>query len=189
VTDLPVVSGNKIRFVVPTTIAPRYNPSVGSISAPAGTEAQYVQSVSYTIDFRCQIDKLNEQIKGVSSSSHPIKIQFNENAYEITFAQDNTFMDRDIIVDIELSTRTNTILAIEKNNQNQLALMVSFTPTSDDCRKVLNTMEKINHVNNEFIFIIDCSGSMQDENKIDLARQAMILFLKSLPVNCQFNII
>ena len=109
VTDLPLVSGNKIRFVVPTTIAPRYNPSVGNISAHAGTEAKYVQSAPYTIDFRCQIDKLNDQIKGVSSSSHPIKIQFNENAYEITFSQNNTFMDRDFIVDIELSTRTNTI--------------------------------------------------------------------------------
>ena len=30
---------------------------------------------------------------------------------------------------------------------------------------------------------------MEDENKIGLARQAMLLFLKSLPVNCHFNII
>jgi hypothetical protein len=111
VTELVLVSGNQIHFVVPTTIAPRYNPSVGGISAPAGTQSKYVQAAPYTIDFRCQIDKLNEQITGVSSSSHPIKIQFNENIYEITFGQKNTFMDRDIIVDIELSTRTNTILA------------------------------------------------------------------------------
>ncbi len=30
---------------------------------------------------------------------------------------------------------------------------------------------------------------MNSENKIGLARQAMILFLKSLPVGCHFNII
>jgi len=162
---------------------------VGGISAPAGTQSKYVQAAPYTIDFRCQIDKLNEQITGVSSSSHPIKIQFNENIYEITFGQKNTFMDRDIIVDIELSTRTNTILAVEKNGEQQLALMASFTPTHEDCRKALDTSKEISDVNNEFIFIVDCSGSMQDENKIGLARQAMILFLKSLPVNCQFNII
>ncbi|UJR18926.1 hypothetical protein I4U23_022055 [Adineta vaga] len=30
---------------------------------------------------------------------------------------------------------------------------------------------------------------MDEENKIELARQAMLLFLKSLPVNCYFNII
>jgi hypothetical protein len=30
---------------------------------------------------------------------------------------------------------------------------------------------------------------MRDENKMGLARQAMLLFLKSLPVNCHFNIL
>jgi hypothetical protein len=189
VTELALIDGNKTRFVIPTTIAPRYNPSVGGISSPAGTQTKYVQSAPYTVDFLCQIDRLNEQVTGVSSSSHPITIQFKENLYEITFGQKNTFMDRDIIVDINLSNRTNTILAVEKNSKNQLALMASFIPTNEDCQKVLSANKQINDVNNEFIFIVDCSGSMRDENKIGLAREAMILFLKSLPVNCQFNII
>ena len=59
-----------------------------------------------------------------------------------------------------------------------------FTPTEEDCRQQSNSDQM-----NEFLFVIDCSGSMQDENKIGLARQAMLLFLKSLPVNCYFNII
>ncbi|CAF1090694.1 unnamed protein product [Rotaria sordida] len=42
-------------------------------------------------------------------------------------------MDRDIILDIELSTRTNTILAVENNGEHQLALMASFIPTNEDC--------------------------------------------------------
>jgi hypothetical protein len=138
VTELVLIDGNKTRFVIPTTIAPRYNPLVGGISSPAGTQTKYVQSAPYTIDFLCQIDRLNEQVTGVSSSSHPITIQFKENLYEITFGQKNTFMDRDIIVDINLSNRTNTILAVEKTGQNQLALMASFIPTNEDCQKVLN---------------------------------------------------
>lgn len=190
VTELPLISENKIRFVVPTTIAPRYNPTVGGISCPAGTQTKYVQSTPYTIDFRCEIDKINEQITGVSSSSHPINIQFNENTYEITFGQKNTFLDRDIILDLQLSTRTNTILAVEKNEgEHQFALMPAFIPTIEDCQKVWNTNTGNNDINNEFIFIVECSGSMQDENKIGLTRQAMMLFFKSLSVNCQFNII
>ena len=189
VTELTLIDGNQTRFVIPTTIAPRYNPSVNAISSPAGTQAKYVQSTAYTVDFRCRIDKLNEQLMSVSSSSHPISIQFNEHHYEITFSQKNTFLDRDIILDMSLSNRTNTILAIEKSAPNQLALMVAFTPTKEDCQKVFNMKSANTEVNNEFLFIVDCSGSMQDENKIGLARQAMILFLKSLPVHSQFNII
>ncbi|CAF3138720.1 unnamed protein product [Rotaria sp. Silwood2] len=189
VTELDLAINNKIRFVIPTTIAPRYNPSVGGVSSPACTQAKYVQSTPYTIEFHCQVDKLNEEIKSVSSSSHPIAVQFSNDSYEITFAQKNTFMDRDIVIDIDLPARTNTILAVENNGEHQLALMVSFTPTSEDCSKALNSSKNSNYVNNEFIFIVDCSGSMQDENKIGLARQAMVLFLKSLPVDCQFNII
>ena len=89
-----------------------------------------------------------------------------------------------------LSNRTNTNLAIERFASNQLALMTAFTPTIEDCQKVFN-LNKTNteQVNNEFLFVVDCSGSMQDENKIGLARQAMVLFLKSLPVHSQFNIV
>jgi len=184
VSELTLTNGNKICFVVPTTIAPRYDPSIGNIQS----KSKYVQSVPYTIDFRCQIDRLNhQQIANVSSSSHPINIQLKQNYYEINFIQKHTCLDRDIILDIHLLNQQNTILAIEKYNQNHLAIMTSFIFTKEDCQKVLNKNNNI--INNEFIFIVDCSGSMNEENKINLARQAMILFLKSLPMNCQFNIV
>lgn len=40
-----------------------------------------------------------------------------------------------------------------------------------------------------FYLLVDCSGSMTEENKIGLAREAMLLFIRSLPVGSQFNII
>jgi hypothetical protein len=146
VTELDLFNGSTIRFVVPTTIAPRYNPD-----------------------------------KGGSSSSHPIEIDLaQQDAYVVTFAQQNTHLDRDILINIELSDKRNsTIIAVEPG-----AVMASFIPTKEDCHQA-----SANELTNEFIFIIDCSGSMQDENKIGLARQAMLLFIKSLPVNCHFNIV
>lgn len=41
-------------------------------------------------------------------------------------------------------------------------------------------------VKKEFIFLIDRSGSMYET--IKLARQALVLFLHSLPANSQFNV-
>ncbi|CAF3589769.1 unnamed protein product [Adineta steineri] len=158
VTELNLVeNGTKIRFVIPTTIAPRYNPGIGGISSPASTTSKYVQSAPYTIDFCCQVEKVG--IASVSSVSHPIRMDLNMELIE---------------------NRSNTILAVETN-----AVMASFTPSEEDCQRVMNNTD----LTNEFIFVVDCSGSMDDENKIELARQAMLLFLKSLPVNCYFNII
>ncbi|CAF1234364.1 unnamed protein product [Rotaria sp. Silwood1] len=185
VTELDFIQGSIIRFVVPTTIAPRYNPSKGTVASPAGTNSKYVQSTPYTIEFRCRIDKMGrseqEYIARINSPSHPIQIDFaQQDAYIITFAQQNTHLDRDILINIELTDkRVNTIVAVESS-----AIMAAFTPTEEDCRQGLNNAQI-----NEFIFVVDCSGSMQDENKIGLARQAMLVFLKSLPVNCYFNII
>ena len=40
-----------------------------------------------------------------------------------------------------------------------------------------------------FIFIVDRSGSMGCSNRIGLARDALSIFVRSLPVNCKFSII
>jgi len=181
VTELDLVqNGTKIRFVIPTTIAPRYNPNIGNISAPAGTTSEYVQSSPYTIEFRCRVEK--NGISRVCSMSHPIQVIFDQDdVYIVEFTQQDTHLDRDILLDIELTeNHSNTIVAVEPG-----AIMSSFTPTEEDCRRAMNTDD----ITNEFIFVIDCSGSMHSENKIELARQAMLLFVKSLPVNCHFNII
>ncbi|CAF1085766.1 unnamed protein product [Adineta steineri] len=186
VSELNLVRNSTIQFVVPTTIAPRYSPDKNGIASPAGTTSKYVQLSPYTIDFRCYIEKTlgsqKEQITRVSSPSHPIEINLaQEDAYVVTFAQQNTHLDRDILINIQLSDQRNsTVTAVESG-----AVMATFLPTEDDCHQAL----KNDDLTNEFIFIVDCSGSMQDENKIGLARQAMLLFFKSLPVNCYFNIV
>jgi hypothetical protein len=150
------------------------------VTSPSNTTPTYVQSVPYTIQFHCRIDKVDTT--RVSSSSHPIQVDFSQqNVYIIEFAQQNSHLDRDILIDIELAQqRSNTIVAVEHG-----AIMASFTQNEQDCQRAINGKE----TTNEFIFVVDCSGSMGDENKIGFARQSMLLFLKSLPVNCHFNII
>jgi von Willebrand factor A domain-containing protein 5 len=41
---------------------------------------------------------------------------------------------------------------------------------------------------NEYIFVIDRSGSMWGQ-PMNLAKEALLLFLHSLPLNCKFNVV
>ncbi|CAF1531105.1 unnamed protein product [Adineta steineri] len=186
VTELDFIDGSILRFVVPTTIAPRYNSQLTGSSSFTGPTTQYVQNSPYTIDFRCNIKKITDSkgqllIRKVSSSSHPIEIDVHRSdIYIVTFARENTHLDRDILINTELiKKQTNTILTVDSN-----AIMVTFLPTEDDCRQGGNDNQT-----NEFIFLVDCSGSMSSEDKIGLTKKAIILFLKSLSPYSYFNII
>ncbi|CAF3453960.1 unnamed protein product [Rotaria sp. Silwood1] len=186
VTELDLIQDSIIRFVIPTTIAPRYDSQKKRISSPMNIKSKYVQSIPYIIEFRCRIEKIygpNEQqyIARLNSPSHHVDIDLSvHDAYIVTFAQKNTYLDRDILLNIKLSDkRANTFIVVESN-----AAMAAVTPFEEDCYLTLN-----NKQTNEFIFILDCSGSMRNENKIGLAREAMLFFIKNLPINCYFNII
>ncbi len=62
VTELDLIDGCSIRFVVPTTIAPRYDPMLASVQSPDGIQAKYVQNSSYSMSFRAYVDR-GEQCK------------------------------------------------------------------------------------------------------------------------------
>jgi len=86
------------------------------------------------------------------------------------------------------------------NHPDEVACQVSFVPTfvketatagleveSDgkpEAAEVENYGSK-----NLFIFLVDRSGSMSYNSRIDITKQALKLFLQSLPPGCQFQII
>jgi hypothetical protein len=186
VTELDLIQGSIIRFVIPTTIAPRYSPQKKRITSLANTQSKYVQSTPYRIEFQCRIEKLfgpnqEQYIARLNSPSHQVDVDLSiHDAYLVTFAQHNIYLDRDILLDIKLSDkRANTFVTVESG-----AAMAAVTPFENDCYLTLD-----NKQTNEFIFILDCCGSMKNENKIGLAREAMLYFLRNLPDNCCFNII
>jgi hypothetical protein len=180
VTELDLIQESIIRFVIPTTIAPRYNPQKGI------KKLKYIQSTPYKIQFRSYIEKLigpNQQqyISQLNSPSHHIDIDLsNQDDYIVTFTQNHTYLDRDIILDIKLSDkRINTYVVLESD-----AAMAAVTPFEEDSYMTLNNKQI-----NEFIFIIDCSNSMKNENKIGLSREVILEFFKNLPNNSYFNLI
>lgn len=54
-TELELAEENSIRFVVPTTIAARYNPLLGASQSPDGTDAEYVQKTPYSMWFQAHV--------------------------------------------------------------------------------------------------------------------------------------
>lgn len=179
VSELESIDQSTIEFVVPTTIAPRYEPQNGNISSPANTNAPYVQSTPYTIEFDCRVENFEQQIARIDSTSHLIEVDSNQDdVFMVKFRESITHLDRDIRLIIELEEKYESrILAVESG-----AVMVAFVPKNkDEYQQIISK--------NEFIFVVDCSGSMESECKIELVRQAMLIFVKSLPVDCYFNII
>lgn len=181
VTELELVHGSIIRFVIPATIAPRYSPL-----RKASMPAKHVQSTPYAIDVRCRVEKFHGSsrepcITQLASPSHHVDIDLTvPDAYVVTFVQNDSYLDRDILIDITLSDkRANTFVVVESG-----AAMAAVTPFEGDCYIAPDDPHT-----NEFIFVVDCSGSMRNENRIGLAREAMLFFLKNLPTRCCFNII
>ncbi|CAF2600098.1 unnamed protein product [Rotaria sp. Silwood2] len=187
VTELDLIDGSSIRFVVPTTIAPRYNPSLGHLQSPDRTAAEYVQNTSYSMWFQAHVLRGEEyKIKQVANLSHPVNISMSRQSIDVSSMA--IVLDRDIILDIDLpDNRPSTRFAIEKyNDTSKYALLLAFTPRLSDFIKISNGKDELN---TEFIFIVDCSGSMTEDNGIGLAKEAMLLFIRSLPVGAHFNII
>lgn len=140
----------------------------------------------------------------VANMSHPVNISVTDQIIDLSLGP--VPLDRDIIFDIDLpESRPTTLLSIERYDQpDQYAAVLSFVPQIEH---FLRTSAGNRETNAEFIFIsnffhfntlrvdvcfsdlVDCSGSMSADNRISKAREAMILFLRSLPVGSNFNII
>ncbi|CAF1303922.1 unnamed protein product [Adineta steineri] len=187
VTELDLIDGSSIRFVVPTTIAPRYNPSLGHLQSPDNTNSEYVQKTPYSMWFQAHVLR-NEQYKitQVANLSHAVNVSMSPKSIDVSLQ--GIALDRDIILDIDLpNNRPMTHVSIEQyNDTSNHAILLAFTPSLSDLMKVSSDN---NEANTEFIFIVDCSGSMSEGSRIGLAKEALLLFIRSLPVGSHFNII
>jgi len=187
VSELEMVDGKSIRFVVPTTISPRYNPQLGRFQSPDGTPTKYTQKTPYSLWFEAHVVRSQQyDFRQVANLSHPVDAVMNENSIDVSMS--SIALDHDIILDIDLpNNRPSALVRVEKDPQTSTtSALFAFIPRLSDFLKISPLG---NATNNEFIFIVDCSGSMSAENRIPLAREAMLLFLRSLPLDSHFNII
>jgi len=105
--------------------------------------------------------------------------------------------DRDFVLIFGTDEIWKPKAVLSRSIQGKYAAMISFIPEFnqeelDDCKmaalKSNDFDADMDAAQGEFIFVLDRSGSMSG-TRMKMANEALILFLKSLPQQCFFNII
>ncbi|KAL3888733.1 hypothetical protein ACJMK2_001093 [Sinanodonta woodiana] len=183
-TELDLEPDGKVKFTLPTVLNPRYSP--GGL-APAG-QARYAtgNAIPYKLNFKLNV-RGPQKIKGILGPNDKLNVDYSEaqQVAKVSLADDFKF-DHDISVLVEYENCNVPQIVLEKGDPHSGGLL------KEDVLMVnifLEPPAQIPRTNpGEFIFIIDRSGSMGGV-KIRSAKETLLLFLKSLPVNCYFNVI
>lgn len=126
-----------------------------------------------------------EQIKA-EDANQKIKVEFKDDKRQalVSLAEKVNF-EKDMLFYVYYKNVSKPHAIVEKAESEgkelfgQDVMMVNLFPQLPDFKE---------QVGQEYVFIVDRSGSMQG-NKIESAKQTLLFFLKSLPVECAFNVI
>ncbi|KAK1658440.1 von Willebrand factor type A domain-containing protein [Colletotrichum godetiae] len=175
-----------IRFTIPTSVAPRYGAFPGELLAkPTNVSAK--DGIRIVVDAEVPTGSV---IKSIQSPSHPISVSvgststMNANATpslqlaSATLSLGTAQLDNDFIIQIIATNTSNPVAVLETHPTipHQQALMATLVPKF-----------KLAATKPEVVFICDRSGSMEG-NKMEDLKNALRIFMKSLPVGSMFNI-
>jgi Ca-activated chloride channel family protein len=174
------VQGGALRFVVPTTVSPRYAPA----SDRVGVGRPDAETLNPPRDWRVPYGlnlTVNLSISGsigrIESPSHPISMAVKDGRTTVTLAAEEAALDRDFVLTVAADGLDTPRAWVEKDGDGAIAVAVSFVPSLPaDPRPA------------EVIFLVDESGSMQGSS-IEQVRNALQLCLRSMVPGCRFNIV
>ncbi|KAF6809167.1 vault protein inter-alpha-trypsin [Colletotrichum plurivorum] len=174
-----------IRFTIPTSIAPRYGSYPGQILQKPNFVCGN-GGIQIVVDAEMPAGSF---VKSIQSPSHPIAVTVGStsimtardtpslNLASATLSLGSAELERDFIVQVVTSDASNPVAILETHptDAHQQAIMATLVPKF-----------RLNTTKPEVVFVCDRSGSMG--NKIPDLKNALHIFMKSLPVGCMFNI-
>lgn len=173
--------GREGRFVLPTTISPRYlpkdAPDEDGIPAADRIHPEYAAAVPYGLSLEMAVHDA-ASIASVESPSHAIRLDTGKDPLVVHLASDTVRMDRDFVLTL---TRRDSSQgrAYRFGDGEHTFVQIDLLPPAVE---TVGTRER------EVTFLLDCSGSMQGDS-IDQAKKALRICLKALPAGCHFNIV
>ncbi|CAB5335340.1 unnamed protein product [Rhizophagus irregularis] len=170
----------KIRFVLPTAIAPKYgiDRNIHNQEFVGFGVSSFVKP-ELSLLIEC---KMTSVITNIESPSHFISCEININGNpkisRITLGEQINYLDKDFV------------MIIKSLGLDQPRAFIEHDPEKDTKCLMLTLVPKfaVNPVLTELIFIVDRSESMNGSS-IKKASSALELLLRSLPEDCYFNIV
>ena len=180
--QLPLDAEGGVRFNLPAVLKSRYTP-VGSANPMAKTEAAS-HSGSVPAVFSFHLEVASRGVSDVTSPTHQLCKKSGSGIIKASI-NEGQLQDKDLVVIVLYESPYEPKAIVEKgekyaNLESMMSgpvVMLNFFPEFKSSKAAC-----------EFIFLVDRSGSMGGEF-IKSARETLVLFLKSIPPGCSFNII
>ncbi|XP_051252707.1 von Willebrand factor A domain-containing protein 5A isoform X26 [Dicentrarchus labrax] len=193
VTELAVQADDGLRFCLPAVLNPRYQPqgSGGSEGASVQVTSVPASLVPYSLSFSARVSSPRPVSKVESNCSlDPLQyLNPEQTQATVKLAAGHKF-DRDVELLIYYKDAHQPTAVVEAGQASAKpgtlmgdpVVMMSLYPEFPQA--VMSSVASCG----EFVFLLDRSGSMGQENRIGSARNTLLLLLKSLPMGCYFNI-
>ncbi|XP_069819428.1 von Willebrand factor A domain-containing protein 5A-like [Dendropsophus ebraccatus] len=203
VRELPIEADGAVRFVLPAVLNPRYTPKGQDVSVTATRPYVPIADIPYTLSVSAHFQSAYGIAK-IESNCGISPVEYTDGdktSAKVSLAEGHKF-DRDVellayysdvnkpSVTVEAGTESPDAAKEPKSESlmSESVAMLNFYPSFPATQEQTNC--------GEFIFVVDRSGSMEcpmnsvpnAPQRIQSAKETLVLLLKSLPLGCYFNI-
>ncbi|KAM5191381.1 uncharacterized protein ACMZJ9_008764 [Mantella aurantiaca] len=202
VRELPVEADGAVRFVLPAVLNPRYTPKDQDVSITATRPQVPIGEIPYTLSLSAHFQSVYGIAK-IESNCNINPLEYTDSdktSAKVSLAEGHKFQR-----DVELLAYYTDVNKPSVTVEAGLATTESGPTTSGsimaESMAMLNfypSFPVVQEQSNcgEFIFLVDRSGSMECSmnsepnapQRIQSAKETLVLLLKSLPLGCYFNI-